>query len=369
MHSRSFVVAANVAAIVVILVAAEFIARWMAAAGHFDQDNQLAMCRPDRLTIWRYRPGVDLTYHAPEFDMQVRTNEEGLRGPPIALTSDAATVLVIGDSFTFGWGVSENQRYSDVLARQIEQAAPGMRLRMVNAGHWMFTYDQQLVLMKQLVERYRPRVVLQGIYWMHVRSLFNHQLQRSADGELKAVSDDKIMVTSQGVLKFRSDWLERPPLNSQLVALGAREVLNRDLQTKAANWIDYMRPGQTSDQDLWLLTDQILGETASTLRAAGIPYVPFLVPSSVELPGGNWRNVGWTGSTPPSGVDVALPAARLMAMLSRSHVTAVDLAPQMRPRDSNLYYPQDGHWTAAGHAAAAEILAPAVQQALAGSRR
>ncbi len=369
MASRSFVVAINVAAIIGILIAAEFIARWMGDAGHFDQDDQLAMCRPDSLTIWRYRPDVALTYHAPEFDMQVRTNPDGLRGPPVPPADDAATVLVIGDSFTFGWGVGDDQRYSDVIARRIEQAAPGMRLRMVNAGHWMFTFDQQLVLMKQLVERYRPKVVLQGIYWMHIRSLFNHQLQRSADGELKAVSDDKIRVTNQGVLKFRSDWLERPPLNSQLVALGVREILNRDLQAKAALWVDYMRPGQTPDEDLWILTEQLLGETARTLQASGIAYVPFLVPTSVELPGGNWRNVGWTGSTPPDGVDVTLPAARLAAIFSRARMTAINLAPRMQRRDSALYYPQDGHWTAAGHAAAAEILTPAVTQALAVGRR
>ena len=36
------------------------------------------------VTIWRYRPDVRLTYRAPEFEMQIRTNDVGLREGPIA---------------------------------------------------------------------------------------------------------------------------------------------------------------------------------------------------------------------------------------------------------------------------------------------
>ena len=77
----AFVVAVNVVAIAAVLGAAELGARWMSGAGT-DQDDQLPMCRADPLTIWRYRPDIRLTYRAPEFEMQVRTNEAGLRPGP-----------------------------------------------------------------------------------------------------------------------------------------------------------------------------------------------------------------------------------------------------------------------------------------------
>ena len=64
------VVAVNIVAIAAVLGLGELGARWIAGSGATDQDEQLPMCRPDALTIWRYRPDVHLAYRAPEFEMQ-----------------------------------------------------------------------------------------------------------------------------------------------------------------------------------------------------------------------------------------------------------------------------------------------------------
>jgi len=367
----AFVVAFNIAAIAAILGMAELGVRWIAGPSATYQDDQLPMCRSDALTIWRYRPDLRLTYRTPEFEMAIRTNDIGLREGPIAPAAEGVTtVLFIGDSFTFGWGVAEEQRYSEVLARLMAQSRPGTRLRIVNAGHWMYTFDQQLVLMKEMIRRYEPAVVVQGFYWMHVRTMFNHRLVRAADGSLQAVEDPKIVVNDRGFLKFRSDWLERPPLGSQLVALVARAVLNWDLIEKAAHTVDYMRPGNTQGEDLWRLTDEIVAETIRTLRTAGIGYVPFLVPTSVEVASGNWAHLNWTAATPPTGVDVNLPSARFGAMFAKNGSAIVPLAAAMREKvGMPLYFPHDGHWTAEGHAVAAEILLPHLDYALASPRR
>lgn len=366
----AFVVAFNIVAIAAVLGAAELGARWMAGAGT-DQDDQLPMCRADPLTIWRYRPDVRLTYRAPEFEMQVRTNEAGLRQGPIAPeAADVTTVLFIGDSFTFGWGVAEEQRYSEVLARLVAEQRPGIRLRIVNAGHWMYASDQQLVLMKEMIERYRPSIVVQGLYWMHIRTLFNHRLVRAPDGTLQAVEDSKIKVSDRGVLKLQSDWLERPPLNSQLVATVARALLNRDVLERASEWVDYFRPGKIPDDALWALTDDIAGETIRTLRGSGIAYIPFLVPSIVEVTGSNWTAVGWKRPTPPTDVDIDLPARRMAAIFSKHGSQLVEMAAPLRERaGASLYFPQDGHWTMQGHAAVAEILTPHLDRVLGQPRR
>src|SRR3954464_14210818 len=109
----AFVVASNLVAIAAVLGAAELGARWYSGVDRTDQDDRLPMCRPDPLTIWRYRPDVRLTNRAPEFEMQIRTNDAGLlQGPISPEEAGVTTVLFIGDSFTFGWGVTEEQRYS-----------------------------------------------------------------------------------------------------------------------------------------------------------------------------------------------------------------------------------------------------------------
>lgn len=368
----AFLVAFNIVAIVAVLGVGELAARLIVGSAGTYQDEQLPMCRPDPLTIWRYRPDLRLTYRTSEFETQIRTNEIGLREGPIESQADGATtVLFIGDSFTFGWGVAEEQRFSEVLVRLMAERRPGTRLRIVNAGHWMYTFDQQLVLMKEMIERYHPAVVVQGFFWMHVRTLFNHRLVRAPDGTLRAVEDPKIKVSDRGVLKFRSDWLERPPLNSQLVVLIARWLLNRDLHERAGDTVDYMRPGSTKDEALWALTEELVGETIRTLRTAGIAYVPFLIPTSIEVGSTRWRHVNWTAATPPTGtIEPSLPAIRLAAIFTRNGANIVPMAAAMRERGgADLYFLEDAHWTVEGHAVAAEILAPHLDKALGQPRR
>jgi hypothetical protein len=356
------VVTVNFVAITAILGAAELSVRMLAGADS-EGDDQLPMCRPDATTVWRYRPNLDLTYRTAEFEMAVRTDAEGLRssaGP----RDGRPTILFAGDSFTFGWGVAQDRRFSEVIGHTLDG------VRIVNAGHWMYSFDQQLVLMKELVERERPAVVVQGFYWLHVRTLFNHTLLRGSDGALLAVQAPSLRVDRRGVLRFRSDWIDDPPLGSQLLALAARSILNSDLRRQVANWVEYMQPGSARDSDLWSMTDDLVGETIEFLRRAHVAYVPFLIPASVELGGDAWRHVGWQSKAPPSGVDVGLPEHRLAAMFEKRGTHVVNLAGALSLHGgSALYYPLDGHWTDAGQAAAAATLVKVVAEVLGQARR
>jgi len=56
-------------------------------------------------------------------------------------------------------------------------------------------------------------------------------------------------------------------------------------------------------------------------------------------------------------------ADRLRALARAEHVTFVDLLPCLRARrDHGLYFPEDGHWSPAGHAHVAHVVARALER-------
>jgi hypothetical protein len=206
-------------------------------------------------------------------------------------------------------------------------------------------------------------VVVQGFFWMHVRTLFNHQ-QIYRSRKLVAVTDDKIRVDERGELRFRSDWLERPPLNSQLIALAARQWLNRELGERTKDWVDYVRPGAGAE-GLWSLAEALILETADMLKEQGVAYVPFLVPAGLEIDPSMWGNIGWTEPTPPADADPRIPARRFEAIFAKAGRKVLLPHDELRRQGGvSLYFRRDGHWNAEGHRVIGEFLTPYVKTAL-----
>jgi len=56
-------------------------------------------------------------------EQYVRINSLGFRGPEysISKSDDVFRVIVLGESITFGWGVSENETFQEVLSKNLEE--------------------------------------------------------------------------------------------------------------------------------------------------------------------------------------------------------------------------------------------------------
>lgn len=101
------------------------------------------------------------TYSAP-----VRVGEDGLRVVPGAppLSQEAATVVALGDSFTFGMGVADDETWPARLQRHLNFGGPGS-YRVVNMGTISYGVQQELDLFLERGVGLRPRIVVHGLYW------------------------------------------------------------------------------------------------------------------------------------------------------------------------------------------------------------
>ena len=106
---------------------------------------------------WAVRP--DVRNQVMFGDRVLSTNSEGVRGVrEYARTRAPGTqrVLVLGDSFTFGDEVSDDETYAHFL----EELLPGVEV--VNLGVHGYGHDQMLLYLREVGARYAPDLVLLG---------------------------------------------------------------------------------------------------------------------------------------------------------------------------------------------------------------
>lgn len=122
----------------------------------------------DAVTGYRYRPGLDGFHRTAEFRYRLRTNSRGLRGLEFDATPAAGVVrvLTLGDSFTAGEGVAEDQAMAALLARGFK----GRGLEVINAGVAGWGLDNELAFLAFEGLDYRPRLVVLGLCFNDVDS-------------------------------------------------------------------------------------------------------------------------------------------------------------------------------------------------------
>jgi lysophospholipase L1-like esterase len=95
----------------------------------------------------------------------VHINSRGTRGPEFeaAKPADVIRILSLGDSKTFGWGLTEAETYSGRLQALLQERAPaGKRIEVINAGVNAWSYPQIKVFLKEHGLLWKPDFVLIG---------------------------------------------------------------------------------------------------------------------------------------------------------------------------------------------------------------
>lgn len=89
----------------------------------------------------------------------LNTNSKGLRGKrdfPYTKNKNKVRILILGDSFTFGDEVSDDETYSAYLQAMLPDT------EIINMGMHGYGHDQMLILLKEEGIKYQPDIVILG---------------------------------------------------------------------------------------------------------------------------------------------------------------------------------------------------------------
>ncbi len=96
--------------------------------------------RSDERLSYAFRPGWVGTHSASEFRVAVRIDARGMRSVQDAVAAPVARLLVLGDSYAYGWGVEADASFAGRLARRWSEA--GRPVEVLDAGVPGYSADQ-----------------------------------------------------------------------------------------------------------------------------------------------------------------------------------------------------------------------------------
>ncbi len=358
---------------------------WSATRHHDAIRNPFA--RHDPLYGWSKPPGASGYLVRPEYRVRLTINSKGLRGPEYDYPKPAGVqrVLLLGDSFTEGYTVEER----DSLRARLEGALarPGCtRPQVLNAGTAAWGTDQEYLFYLNEGRRYAPDVAVLLFYY--------NDLYGDGFGDVGKPSfdldgpDDQLVLRDSPVPAPR-----RPPESNayrllpwrgsfalRLLSLRTRAG-NPALHTRLAEW-GLVEPMPEGDRDvpaelnpfgprnpgevawLWRITGAILRDLQRDLRARGAELVVFYVPARFEVDDEAWRLTRARYGIGLKRWSRDKVFETLLATCGRLGLPLVDPRGALRAQEQRgrrTYFPLDGHWTATGHAVAAEALNAALR--------
>jgi hypothetical protein len=108
---------------------------------------------------WRLTPGWRGRHRHRDFDVAYGINRHGFRGRFPARPAGGERVAIVGDSFTFGFGVTNGATFVDQLNR-----TAGDRCGFLNFGVPGYSTDQEWLLVKDRVWAFEPDVIVLVVY-------------------------------------------------------------------------------------------------------------------------------------------------------------------------------------------------------------
>ena len=307
-----------VAAVLLALGCAEGLARLLAIAA--GQDRLIVY---DERLGWRLRPGVEKLQRQ-DAEYLVSVNSHGLRDTEYDYQRRPGfrRILVLGDSFTFGFGgVEAEQRFTEIIEGRRSH------LEVINSGVPSYEPHQEYLYLLDEGARYRPDLILLALYVNDYALCF-----RSIDEDIGRPKG--YISLEDGALKLHPPQFPLPYVLSQRSYLFG--LLDNRLGLRRA-WRPAPAP-EMSDAAREEAFRQLIAAIAQRSRAAGAKLAAVYFP-------------------PRSGRDSPIPA--LVAETARIEgFLFEDLSADVLRRHaaSPLYFPQDGHFNAEGHAFVADLI-------------
>lgn len=300
--------------------------------------------QPDQELGWTGVPNLKARFRKVDFDVLVSSDGTGFRARKTTVQPalDSPVVAILGDSFTWGWGVENGEVFTDVMQNELGTQAD-VRNFGVNAYG---TFQELLLLHRLLTNGLSP----QHVFVMFFQNDFYNNLDEDSWQPSLAVNGTNVMMRNYPVARRSVSPLKQAVKKSHLLSSIAYAFnfikAKRRVQRLEDNAFE---DGAVAEAPRRALS-YCLREFSSVCQASNIELTFVYIPSFSDV---QMETISQTREA-------------LRTLCDEQGVRLVDLTSDFRKeaagRPGSLYFPHDAHWNAEGHRLAGKTLANLIRK-------
>jgi len=289
----------------------------------------------------------------------MRTNSQGFRDREHhrAKKPGVPRVVILGDSFAFGLGVSDGETFSDHLTK----LAPELEVINLGVAGWNLSQERRLLEMEGL--NYSPDLVLVSFVQNDVTSRGIPRIATLPKQE-KVTWRAWLAGNSYLYALGRTAARRHPSVNKYLAQLGIRsdpggyEALDDNLRPALRTYPPSLVEDWNAAWNELLSIQRLCEKRGASLLVASVPPRQALSPETFAA------TLAEVIIYRPEDFDLPKPYRRMGEFCEKHAIPYVNGYERLRHLGSDIYIPYDMHFNAKGHRAFAEILVEPIRQTL-----
>ena len=312
------------------------------------EDERSKYCEYDDILGWRGIPFKEGDFRTEGSTTNIKLNSRGFRDRDHdkEKREGKKKILLLGDSFTWGYGVE----FADIFFERIREQ--NASYEFINTAHSGYGIDQEYLMLDSECPEYEPDAVL----LMFVLNDFAYIRQDSAHGYQKPyfrikegaldlrnvpVSKEKKQLPGKGKskkVKFNRKYLYKHSLLFKLF-----EDAREDLQYRVG--IKKMDEFYEESDKKWVTGKMILEKMKRYCDNRDIKFLIVLIPNKLQL---------------YTFYDSGNPQRMISRFCREQSIPCLDMLPvfkrEFKRNRKELYFDYDPHWNASGHLLAGRLV-------------
>jgi hypothetical protein len=323
----------------------------------------------------KFKPNAKGRYKTTEFDTDYNINSLGLRDREYSALKPANTfrILMLGDSFTEGDGVSSDETFSKLLEVKLRDLQGSQQYEVINAGVGSYSPLLEYLYLKNYGLQLHPDLVILNFDLSDVYDdiSYTQTARFNPQGTPLGVS---ATAEPPGLLKGPvatvKDWFKanvrlynfiRIRITPQLEMAKRQGVFNGDIRhDKYA----LLRETYVDADSNWALTWKYLLLIRDLLKSEGVDFWLTVYPYGLQIHPKEWKSGREYWQFKQDTVYSAWPQEKMERWAARNGIRSLNMCPDFKEASKAafpLYLDNNGHWVASGHQLVSNLLYKTLQ--------